>query len=103
MFFQAATYEPEEQDVRSGMDTYCITNGDGSVVVHGGLRQADLVGNDLTLLFTADTARTFGFDDELKVRLEVDEGALRDFKEGFPQVVLPPWGRVDHVPTLSGF
>ena len=77
LLFQAATYEPEEQDVRGGMDTYCITNSDGSAVVYGGLRQAQLVGNDLTLLFTPDTARTFGFDDELKVRLEVDECALR--------------------------
>ena len=103
LLFQAATYEPEEQDLRSGMDTYCITKGDGSVVVYGGLRQAELIGNDLTLRFTPDTARTFGFDDELKVRLEVNESALRDFKEGFPQVVLPAWGRTDQAPTLSGF
>jgi hypothetical protein len=103
LLFQAATYEPEEQDERGGMDTYCITNGDGSAVEYGGLRQAQLVGNELSLHFTPETARTFGFDDEVKVRFEVDESALREFKDGFPQVVLVPWGRADQVPTLSGF
>jgi hypothetical protein len=46
LLFQAATYEPEEQDVRGGMDTYCITNSDGSAVEYGRLRQAQLVGNE---------------------------------------------------------
>ncbi|MFZ1103630.1 MAG: hypothetical protein WAN86_12450, partial [Hyphomicrobiaceae bacterium] len=32
LLFQAATYEPEEQDVRGGMDTYCITDSDGGAV-----------------------------------------------------------------------
>jgi hypothetical protein len=103
LLFQAATYEPEEQDVRGGMDTYCITNSDGSAVKYGGLRQAQLVGNELSLLFTPETAHAFGIDDEVKVSFEVDAGALRKFKDGFPQVVLVPWGRADQVPTLSGF
>ena len=103
LLFQAATYEPEEQDVRGGMDTYCITNSDGSAVEYGGLRQAQLVGNELSLFFAAETARAFGIDHEVKVRFEVDESAFREFKDGFPQVVLVPWGRADQVPTLSGF
>ena len=103
LLFQAATYDPEEQDVHGGMDTYCITDSDGSAVEYGGLRQAQLVGNELSLLFTPETACAFGFDDEVKVRFEVDESALREFKGGFPQVVLVPWGRADQVPALSGF
>lgn len=103
LLFQAATYEPEEQDVRGGMDTYCITDSDGSAVEYGGLRQAQLVSNELSLHFNPETARAFGFDDEVKVRFEVDESALREFKDGFPQVVLVPWGRADQVPRLSGF
>jgi Immunity protein 10 len=103
LLFQVATYEPEAQDVRGGMDTYCITNSDGSAVEYGGLRQAQLVGNELSLLFTPETARAFGIDDEVKVSFEVDESVLREFKDGFPQVVLVPWGRADQVPTLSGF
>jgi hypothetical protein len=40
---------------------------------------------------------------EVKVRLDVDERCLREFKDGFREVVLVRWGRADQVPTLSGF
>lgn len=104
LLFQVSTYEPDDQDLHFGWDTYCITTGDRSGTCYGGLLQAHLVGTELSLLFNPETASKLGLAEaEVKVRLDVDERSLREFKDGFRQVVLVRWGRADQVPTLSGF
>jgi hypothetical protein len=103
LLFQAATCEPDEQDVQLGMDTYCITTGDQRATRYGGLIRAELTGNELLLVFSREAGEDFDLDGGMKVRLDVDERALREFKEGFPQVVLVPWGRANQRPKLSGF
>jgi hypothetical protein len=57
----------------------------------------------LSLLFTPASASMLCLEAEVKVRLDVDERCLREFKDGFREVVLVRWGRADQVPTLSGF
>jgi hypothetical protein len=100
---QAGAYAPEQQDIELGMDTYCIVAGDQSEVHYGGLRHAELAGNELQLIFKPSIGHKFGVADELRVQLEVDECILQEFKEGFRQVVSVPWGRASEKPTLSGF
>jgi Immunity protein 10 len=103
LLFQVSTYEPDEQDVQLGWDTYCITTGDQRGTCYGGLLHAHLVGAELSLLFNPETASILGLEDNVNVRLDVDERSLCEFRDGFPQVVLVRWGRADQVPTLSGF
>jgi immunity protein 10 of polymorphic toxin system len=103
LLFQVSTYEPDEQDLLFGWDTYCIVTGDQSGTCYGGLLQAHLVGTELSLLLNPDTASKLGLEANVKVRLDVDECSLREFRDGFRQVVLVRWGRPDQVPTLSGF
>jgi hypothetical protein len=103
LLFQVSTYEPDEQDLQLGWDTYCITKGDQSGTCYGGLLHADLVGTELSLLFSPDTASQLGLETKVKVRLDVDERSIREFRDGFRQVVLVCWGRPNQVPTLSGF
>ena len=100
---QADAYAPDQQDIELGMDTYCIVTGDQSGVHYGGLQHAELAGNELQLIFKPGIGHKFGVADQLRVRLEVNASALREFKEGFRQVVSVPWGRASEKPTLSGF
>jgi len=103
LLFQISTYEPDDQDLKFGWDTYCVTTGDQRGTCYGGLLQAHLVDTELSLLFTPESAGKLRLEAEVKVRLDVDERSLREFKDGFRQVVLVHWGRADQVPTLSGF
>src|SRR5215475_10972614 len=56
LLFQVSTYEPDDQDLQFGWDTYCITMGDQSGTCYGGLLHAHFVGTELTLLLTPKTA-----------------------------------------------
>jgi hypothetical protein len=103
LLFQISTCEPDDQDLKFGWDTYCITTGDQRGTCYGGLLQAHLVETELSLLFTPASASKLCLEAEVKVRLDVDERCLREFKDGFREVVLVRWGRADQVPTLSGF
>lgn len=100
LVFQRTDYEPDEQDIRLGMDTYCLTTGDGRTH-YGGLLAADLDGGRLTLRLSRDAAETIGITEVTTVRLDVDAASLSALKNGLPQVV--NWGRSEEIPTLRGF
>lgn len=67
---QRSTYEPDEQEVQSGMDSYNISNEQG-FTVYGCLRRVQLNGAMLDLEFTAEDAEIL----EISAVVEVD---LRD-------------------------
>ncbi|MER5553203.1 Imm10 family immunity protein [Streptomyces sp. NPDC002793] len=67
---QRSTYEPDEQEVQSGMDSYNVSNEQG-FTVYGCLRRVHLNGTLLALEFTAEDAEIF----EISALVEVD---LRD-------------------------
>jgi hypothetical protein len=100
LMFQRADHEPDDQDVRLGMDTYCLTTGDGRTH-YGGLLAAELDGDQLTLRLSADAAEIIGITEVTTVRLNVDPASLAAFRSGLPHVV--NWGRSDAIPTLRGF
>ncbi|BCY10457.1 Imm10 family immunity protein [Actinoplanes sp. L3-i22] len=100
LMFQRTDYEPDEQDVRLGFDTYCLTTGDGRTH-YGGLRSANLAGADLTLTISPDASAAVGLAEISTIKLDVDAVSLADFREGLPQVV--NWGRESEIPALSGF
>lgn len=103
LLFQVSTHEPDDQDLHLGWDTYCITTGDQSGTCYGGLLHEHFAGTELTLLFTPKAASELRLETEVRVRFDVDESSLQEFKDGFRRVVLVRWGRADQVPTLSGF
>lgn len=67
---QRSAYEPDEQEVQSGMDSYNISNEQG-FTVYGCLRRVQLNGTLLVLEFTAEDAEILG----ISALVEVD---LRD-------------------------
>ncbi|MCP3784119.1 Imm10 family immunity protein [Micromonospora sp. A3M-1-15] len=100
LMFQRTDYEPDEQDIRLGMDTYCLTTGDGRTH-YGGLLAAELDDGQLTLRLSPDAAGTIGIAEITTVRLDVDAASLSAFRDGLPLVV--NWGRSHDIPTLRGF
>lgn len=96
---QRSTYEPDEQEVRSGMDSYCVSTERG-VTVYGCLRGVRLTGALLTLEFTAEDAEILDVPTAVAADLsgsgidEVDlSGRLRQVLD---------WGAHDKRPELSG-
>ena len=73
LFFQRTDYEPDEQDIRWGMNSYCLTTG-GGLTVYGGLRRAELDGDVLRLTLSGGAADVLRLAEVVTVRLEVEAG-----------------------------
>jgi hypothetical protein len=67
---QRSTYEPDEQDVRLGMDSYNISTERG-ITVYGGLQRVQLTDSVLSLVFTSEDAEIL----EISSRVDVDLNA----------------------------
>lgn len=70
--FQRSTYAPDEQEIRSGMDSYCVCTERG-LTAYGCLRSVRLSGSVLVLEFTAEDAEVL----EIPTSVEVDLRAAR--------------------------
>ncbi|WP_197043692.1 Imm10 family immunity protein [Saccharothrix sp. NRRL B-16314] len=97
---QRSTYQPDEQEIRSGMDSYNVSTERG-LTVYGCLRRVHITGAVLTLEFTAEDAEVLEVPTPVKVDLsgpEVDDadlaGKLRDILD---------WGAREKRPELIGF
>ncbi|WP_207897219.1 Imm10 family immunity protein [Amycolatopsis pittospori] len=96
---QRSTYEPDEQEVRSGMDSYCVSTERG-VTVYGCLRGVRLTGAQLTLEFTAEDAAIL----DVPIAVEADlSGSRTDdvVLSGRLREILA-WGAHDKRPELIG-
>ncbi|MBB5804323.1 hypothetical protein F4560_004091 [Saccharothrix ecbatanensis] len=96
---QRSTYEPDEQEVRSGMDSYNVSTERG-LTVYGCLRSVRLTGALLTLEFTAEDAGILEVPTHVEVDLSgsgVDDadlsGRLREILD---------WGAREKRPELIG-
>ena len=99
LMIQRTTYEPEEQDIRAGLDTYCLVNG--ALVDYGGVVRATRTGAVLDLELTAGAAEVLRLDERLRIHLDGEEGAVETFFTGLRRVL--DWGRADARPELVGF
>ncbi|RVU28990.1 hypothetical protein EOT10_03880 [Streptomyces antnestii] len=97
--FQRSTYEPDGQEIRSGMDSYNISTGRG-FTVYGCLRSVMLADSQFTLEFAAEGAEFL----EVSTPVEVD---LRE--SGVDYVILSEkllqildWGAREKRPELIG-
>ncbi|KOV81796.1 Imm10 family immunity protein [Nocardia sp. NRRL S-836] len=96
---QRSTYEPDDQEVRSGMDSYCVSTERG-FTVYGCLRSVRLTGALLTLQFTVEDAEVLDVATPVEVDLSgsgvdgVDlTGRLREILD---------WGAPEKRPELIG-
>lgn len=92
--------EPDEDDVRMGWDSYCLTTAEG-LTFYGGLESVALDDRRLLLRLSTEAADTLELDQDVEVELQVDADERRHFRELLPGIVL--WGREDARPSLSGF
>ncbi|WP_208635986.1 Imm10 family immunity protein [Amycolatopsis thailandensis] len=97
--FQRSTYEPDEQEIRSGMDSYNVSTERG-LTVYGCLRGVRLSGMVLTLEFSAEDAEILEISTPVEVNLtesRVDEENLsRKLRE------ILDWGSPEKRPDLVG-
>ncbi|MFI6304025.1 Imm10 family immunity protein [Amycolatopsis thailandensis] len=97
--FQRSTYEPDEQEIRSGMDSYNVSTERG-LTVYGCLRGVRLSGMVLTLEFSAEDAEILEISTPVEVNLteaRVDEENLsRKLRE------ILDWGSPEKRPDLIG-
>lgn len=98
LLIQRSLYEPEEQEVRLGMDTYCLVSGGQSI--YGGLRRAVRFDQRLDLTLSSEAAELLELPVDLQVRLD-GEAAAAEVLDALPRIVM--WGREEERPELLGF
>lgn len=97
--FQRCTAEPEEQDIRAGMDSYCVCTERG-LTVYGCLQTVQLESGMLTLVFVAEDADIFGIPGSVTIDLRyagVDEAIIADRLRD-----VLDWGSPARRPVLLG-
>lgn len=96
---QRSTYEPDEQEVQSGMDSYNISNERG-FTVYGCLRRVQLNGPLLTLEFATDDAEILEIPPLVEVDLS-DSGVDNvDLSRKLTEIL--DWGAHEKRPELIG-
>ncbi|MGH3251508.1 MAG: Imm10 family immunity protein [Trebonia sp.] len=67
----AEPYDADDpQEIRLGMDTYCLVADPGQATYYGGVRECELSGGRLHLKFTAEAADTLGMPVDTSFALE---------------------------------
>ncbi|MER6663600.1 Imm10 family immunity protein [Amycolatopsis japonica] len=97
--FQRSTYEPDEQEIRSGMDSYNVSTERG-LTVYGCLRGVRLSEMVLTLEFSAEDAEILEISTPVEVNLSEagmdEENLARKLRE------ILDWGSPEKRPDLVG-
>ncbi|MES9537913.1 Imm10 family immunity protein [Actinomadura sp. NPDC000600] len=96
--FMCSLYEPEDQDIATGMDSYClVTPGQGTA--YGGVREAVLKDRVLRIVVDPSNLEALGLNDsEIEVILDVEETQIRQFREGLRRVLA--YGRPSERPAI---
>ncbi|MFE1290592.1 hypothetical protein [Streptomyces sp. NPDC058751] len=90
--------QPDEQDVRNGTDSYCVTNESGGVH-YGGLKRVSLLPGLLTLSFGDEAVEALGLPSNvipLEIAPEVD---LLELRAGLQRVLT--YGNPQKLPRLN--
>ncbi|BFV54945.1 hypothetical protein KCMC57_up00490 [Kitasatospora sp. CMC57] len=97
--FQRSTYEPDEQEIQSGMDSYNVSTERG-FTVYGCLRSVRLSNMVLTLEFTAEDAEIL----EISTPVEVNLSEAQADGENLPRKLreILDWGSPEKRPDLIG-
>ncbi|MCC0576896.1 Imm10 family immunity protein [Streptomyces californicus] len=96
---QRSTYEPDEQEIQSGMDSYNISTEQG-FTAYGCLRSVRLSHMVLTLEFTAEDAEALEISTIVEVNLNEAQVDAENFSRKLREIV--DWGSPAKRPDLVG-
>ncbi len=96
--FQCCTYEPDDQDIALGWDTYCVVTADQGTA-YGAVQELTLRGNVLRVVFDVDALEALGLPEpEMEAVLDVDEQSLGQLRQGLRHILA--YGRADARPKV---
>ncbi|MFE3493259.1 Imm10 family immunity protein [Streptomyces sp. NPDC059175] len=96
---QRSTYEPDEQEIQSGMDSYNVSTERG-FTVYGCLRSVRLSGRVLTLEFTDEDAEILEISTPVEVNLSEVEVGVENLPRKLREIL--DWGSPEKRPDLIG-
>ncbi|MFI5908283.1 Imm10 family immunity protein [Dactylosporangium sp. NPDC051541] len=98
LIFQAGDEPPDAQDVRLGLDTYClVTERHGTA--YGCVREVSIDGGRMRVVVSEDALADLGLEDaEIIVELAADPRALVAFREYLARILT--YGRPDARPAV---
>ncbi|MEU2545956.1 Imm10 family immunity protein [Streptomyces roseolus] len=97
--FQSGIEEPDEQDVRLGMDSYCVVTPDQNTA-YGCLRAVELEGDLLRVTFDPAHLDDLGLEDPVvEVVLDAPAEDVARMREALQRVLA--YGRPDALPVVT--
>ncbi|GAA4946235.1 Imm10 family immunity protein [Actinoplanes utahensis] len=98
LIFQAGQEPPDDQDVRLGLDTYClVTENHGTA--YGCVRELTIDGDRLHLEVSADALDDLGLTDTaIRVRLAVPPASIEVLRDHLGRILI--YGRADARPAV---
>lgn len=99
LLIQRTDYEPDEQDISLGMDTYCLVSGGRTH--YGGLLRVEWDGAALSFALSGRAAAVLNIQESLVVRFDAPAGNVEAYMAGLPGIL--DWGRAEERPVLVGF
>ncbi len=96
LLFMQAYRSHGEQEIRLGMDTYCLVVDPGQHVAYGGFLECELSHTRLRLLLAGHTAGDLGLHEETSFTLALTRGQLALVRRGLTKVLTS--GRPGAVP-----
>ena len=98
LIFQAPLEPPDQQDVESGMDTYCLVTEEQGTA-YGCVRELTIDGERMRLLLRDDALEDLDLPDvAIEVRLEVDTQSLDPLREMLRRILT--YGRQSARPSV---
>jgi immunity protein 10 of polymorphic toxin system len=98
VLFQAAHEPPDDQDVRLGLDTYCLVTQDQGTA-YGCVRELTLDADHLRVVIDPDHLADLGLTDPvIEVRLAVPPESVEVLREALARILT--YGRLDARPAL---
>jgi hypothetical protein len=96
--FQAGHEPPDEQDVRLGMDTYClVTENQGTA--YGFVRELTIDGDRMHVIIAPDALAGLGLDDAaIRVQLAVEAQSVEVLREFLGRILT--YGRLEAQPAV---
>jgi Immunity protein 10 len=99
LLFMRMHDEPDEQDVRTGLDSYCVVTADQGTA-YGAVTEISLRASVMRVVFAADKLQALGLPDpQVEVTLDVDTEVIEEFKEALKQIL--DYGRLEARPALT--
>lgn len=99
LVFMRMLDEPDEQDVRTGMDSYCVVTADQGTA-YGAVTEIGMRASVLRVVFAPDKLQALGLSDpQVEVTLDADAEVVEEFKEALKRIL--DYGRPEARPSLS--